>query len=97
MTIYQRSNGGHVAESLRPIEGSSEAVELEKLAADPESGWRAVAEKSPAPVGPPAKTAVKAEWVAYAVAQGAEQAEAEAATKDDLITTYGGDGGGSDE
>lgn len=40
--------------------------------------------------GPPAKSASKAEWVDYAVAQGADRAEAEAATKDDLVATYGG-------
>lgn len=37
----------------------------------------------------PAKSANKDAWVAYAVSQGADQAEAEAATKDDLIATYG--------
>ncbi|MFE5912084.1 hypothetical protein ACFQ6B_23785 [Streptomyces wedmorensis] len=111
MTIYQRTSGGHVAESLRPVAGSPEAVELAALAEDPASGWRAVATEPPAavepepspdpvePVGPteapeatepPVKSAAKAEWVAYAVIQGAEEAEAEAATKDDLIRTYGG-------
>lgn len=37
----------------------------------------------------PAKSAAKPDWVAYAVAQGSDQADAEAATKDDLIATYG--------
>ncbi|MFF5790248.1 hypothetical protein ACFY8P_35410 [Streptomyces sp. NPDC012693] len=115
MTIYQRSSGGHVAESVRPLEGSPEAAELEQLAADPASGWRAVADEPPAPVEPdppvvpvvpvepeplverPAKGAAKAEWVAFAVLQGAEQAEAEAATKDDLITAYGGEPDGAGE
>lgn len=40
--------------------------------------------------GPPAKSAGKPTWVAYAVAQGADEAEADAATKDDLIDRYGG-------
>ncbi|MFJ5143305.1 hypothetical protein [Streptomyces sp. NPDC088707] len=121
MTIYQRSSGGHVAESVRPLEGSPEAVELEQLAADPASGWRAVADEPPAPVEPdppvvpiepvvpvapvepeplverPAKGAAKAEWVAFAVLQGAEQAEAEAVTKDDLIKVYGGEPDGAGE
>lgn len=38
----------------------------------------------------PAKSALKDEWVTYAVSQGADQTEAEASTKDDLIATYGG-------
>ncbi|MFB7029669.1 MULTISPECIES: hypothetical protein [unclassified Streptomyces] len=103
MTIYQRSSGGHVAERLHPVPGSAEAVELEQLAADPSSGWRAVADESPAPAAPedpaerPAKSAVKAAWVDYAVAQGADPDEAEAATKDDLIEAYGGDGNAADQ
>jgi hypothetical protein len=39
--------------------------------------------------GPPAKAASKADWVAFAVAQGADEAEAEASTKDALIDQYG--------
>jgi hypothetical protein len=38
----------------------------------------------------PAKSATKDVWVDYAVSQGADRAEAEAATKDDLIASYGG-------
>jgi hypothetical protein len=34
--------------------------------------------------GAPAKSASKADWVAYAVAQGMDEAEADAMTKDDL-------------
>lgn len=37
----------------------------------------------------PAKSADKPDWVAYAVTRGADPAEAEAATKADLITKYG--------
>lgn len=37
----------------------------------------------------PAKSASKGEWVDYAVAQGADRDEAEAATKDDLVDRYG--------
>jgi hypothetical protein len=44
----------------------------------------------PAALERPARSASKAEWVAYAVAQGAEQDDAEAATKDQLIERYGG-------
>lgn len=38
---------------------------------------------------PPAKSAPKQEWVDHAVAKGADPAEAEEATKDDLIDAYG--------
>lgn len=40
--------------------------------------------------GPPAKSANKADWVEYAVSQGADRDEAEKATKDDLVAQYGG-------
>lgn len=52
-------------------------------------GDHAWADGADAGDGPPAKSANKAEWVAYAVAQGADEADAEASTKDDLIATYG--------
>lgn len=39
--------------------------------------------------GPPAKSASKADWVAFAVSQGADEDEADASTKDDLIEKYG--------
>lgn len=39
--------------------------------------------------GRPAKAAEKAAWVDFAVAQGADRAEAEASSKQDLIATYG--------
>lgn len=39
--------------------------------------------------GVPNKSASKGDWVDYAVSQGADEDEAEAATKDDLIATYG--------
>lgn len=40
--------------------------------------------------GAPAKSASKADWVAYAVSQGADEATAEAATKEDLVAQFGG-------
>lgn len=39
--------------------------------------------------GPPGKTALKEEWVAYAVSKGADEAEANALNKPDLIDLYG--------
>lgn len=38
---------------------------------------------------PPAKVAPKADWVAYAVVRGADEAEAESLTKPELIELYG--------
>jgi len=38
----------------------------------------------------PAKSASKADWVEYAVEQGADEDEAEAKTRDELIAEYGG-------
>lgn len=37
----------------------------------------------------PTKSAVKADWVAHAIAQGANETDAEAMTKQELIDTYG--------
>jgi hypothetical protein len=38
----------------------------------------------------PAKNASQEAWAAYAVTQGADEGEAKAATRDDLIKAYGG-------
>ncbi|MFF9197336.1 hypothetical protein ACF09L_19220 [Streptomyces sp. NPDC014779] len=45
------------------------------------------------PTEAPAKTAPKAEWVGWAVAQGADPEDAEGMTKADLVELYGGDHG----
>jgi hypothetical protein len=45
-------------------------------------------ENAPAPA--PGRSASKAEWLAYAVARGAEQADAEELTRDQLVEQYGG-------
>ena len=39
--------------------------------------------------GPPAKSAPKAEWEAFARSRGATDADLEGATKDDLVAAYG--------
>jgi hypothetical protein len=39
--------------------------------------------------GPPAKSASKADWEAYARSQGATDDDLDGATKDDLIASYG--------
>lgn len=45
--------------------------------------------EEPSEGGQPAKSASKADWVAYAVAQGATEAELEGLTKDELVSSYG--------
>lgn len=47
-------------------------------------------EAEAAPASAPASSAPKAAWVEWAVSQGADQAEAEAMTKLNLIGEYGG-------
>lgn len=42
-----------------------------------------------APAGPPAKSASKADWEAYARSQGATDADLDGATKDDIVAIYG--------
>lgn len=45
------------------------------------------------PTEQPVKTAPKAEWVGWAVSQGADPEDAEGMTKADLVELYGGDSG----
>lgn len=101
MATYVRGAGGHVAERVRPVPGSEQEKQLEALADDPASGWRrAEKPKAPepkAPDGPPAKSALKPAWVAWAVVQGMDPEEAERASKDDLIAAYGPDAQRSSE
>ena len=47
-------------------------------------------ESESAPASAPPSSAPKAQWVAWAVSQGANQADAEAMTKLNLIGEYGG-------
>lgn len=91
---YVRCSGPHVAERLRPASGTEDAQRLAALADDPSSGWRVEDEPEPAaaPAGRPPQAAAKDAWVAYAVSCGAEQADADAATKAALIDRYGKDG-----
>lgn len=89
---YVRSAGSHVAQRVRPAPGSEDAQRLAALADDPSSGWRVQAVPVPgsAPLSArPPQAADKAVWVAWAVTCGADQAEADAATKAALIDTYG--------
>ena len=43
----------------------------------------------PPAVPEPARNGSKADWVAYAVSKGADQAEAEALSRDELVAKYG--------
>ena len=91
-TTFVRSNGGHVAEREIPAVGSKREKELSSLADDAGSDWRREADPLADEVPPepkrPAKSASKADWVAYAVSQGAEEDDATAATRDELAALY---------
>jgi hypothetical protein len=93
---YVRSSGPHVAERVRPADGSEDAQRLAALADDPSSPWRVedVPEPDGKPTGSgrPPQAAAKDAWVAYAVSCGASQADADAVTKAALIELYGKDG-----
>lgn len=92
---YVRSSGPHVAERERPAPGSRRDRELAALAEDPASNWRLEADPNavevPEPPKRPAKSASKADWVAYAVGQGVSEADANAATRDELAAAYADD------
>ena len=94
MAVYQRGAGDHVAERVQPEPGSDEEQQLEELVAKGEGGWHRV-EDAPAPsaqvVERPAKSAVKADWVAYAQAVDPETGGLDELTKDQLIELYGGE------
>lgn len=99
MAVYERGSGAHVAERVAPVPGSPEAERYAALAADPESGWRCVkADSEPEdggqapPLERPAKSAVKADWLAYAQAVDPDTGGLDELTKDQLIELYGGEG-----
>jgi hypothetical protein len=99
MAIYQRGTGDHIAERVQPEPGSEEEQRLEELVARGESGWHRVDSEPAAETGPvvlerPAKSASKADWKAYAIQEGMDEAEAEKATRDELAAKYA-DGGSS--
>lgn len=62
--------------------------EGDELVADDGSGGPAAGPEGSADE-PPARSASKAEWVDYAVSQGADRGEAEAMTQKELVATYG--------
>lgn len=78
--------GGMVSdqpETAKRVRRTRAQIHADQEAAAAENGGGDV------PSGPPAKSAVKDEWIAYAVSQGADQAEATAKNKDELIAEYG--------
>jgi hypothetical protein len=92
MAVFEQRVGDHAAQRVQPEPGSDLEAHLSKLAEDREDNWVRVKEPEPEPAEPtrPAKTDNKTAWVDWAVSQGAEEDEAKAATKDDLIKAYGG-------
>lgn len=89
MAVYQRGAGDYVAEREQPEPGSDRDAELARLVEAGEGGWYRADEPEPE-AKRPAKADAKAAWVDWAVTCGADRAEAEASTKDELITAYGG-------
>lgn len=90
---YVRWSGHHVAERIRPAPDTEDAQRLARLAEDPEQPWQLVPyDSEQALTERPAQAAEKAAWVAWAVASGAAQTEAEGMTKADLIARFGKDG-----
>lgn len=73
----------------RELLGESEEGQA-SAPAEPEAAPEVEPELEPEP-GRPADTAVKADWVAWAVYKGADEADASAATKAELIELYGGE------
>lgn len=54
------------------------------------SGWQLTEDEPPEGPTPPNRSASKADWVEFAVAQGLSRENAEGASKDDLIARFGG-------
>lgn len=92
----------HASEGVRPIKpgpvpedpaAQSEAETAHAVTVQAE-GTEAVTAEPDVAAGSerPARSASKADWVAFAVAQGSDPDEAEAATKAELVERYGGEG-----
>jgi hypothetical protein len=76
-----------------PAEDIDRLLTLAHITATPPSVPAATEHDPPQPPPPtrPAASGSKAAWVAYAVAHGADQAAAEAKTRDQLVDAYGKD------
>lgn len=91
MGLFERYDAaGDKVERAFTVEGTDRDAQVRAWAAAGLHGWTEASETA-APAAPsrPAKSGVKGEWVEWAVSQGADRAEAEKATKDDLIAAYG--------
>jgi hypothetical protein len=73
----------------RPAPNGVPAEERARLLDEGYLEERDVAEEAAAPDGPPAKSATKADWVAYARTQGATDEDLDGKTRDDLVSAYG--------
>lgn len=94
LTLVQRSNGTTQYVYLHQV-APTDALpgDLDRLVAE---GYLARVETpdtlvQPSVVSMPAKSAPKADWVAWAVSQGASEETAKAAKKEELVGSYGSD------
>ena len=91
---YFRGEGGTVFRLDLPVhETIAERIakrEIHRVNEDGSPFVEAEPEAEAVPASAPPSSAPKAQWVAWAVSQGANQADAEAMTKLNLIGEYGG-------
>lgn len=95
--IHVRGEGGTVFALALPLhESIADRLTRGYLTRVNEDGSAWTGDADPAvpsvPGTRPAQAAPKAEWVGWAVAQGADPDDAEAMTKADLVDKYGKDG-----
>lgn len=92
-TIFVRGEGGTIFELDLPLhETMSDKLAKGTVRRVNEDGsnYDGPGDEVPGPPSEvPAKSAVKADWVAWAVVQGMSQDEADASTKQDLVDRYG--------
>ncbi|MFE7029453.1 hypothetical protein ACFU9Y_04020 [Streptomyces sp. NPDC057621] len=96
-TGFFRGEGGHVWELDLPLNEAFARREQEgglvRVTQDGSPFQEDAEEPEQAPGTEPAdrpsKSASKKDWVAYAVSQGADEAEAESKTRDELAEAYG--------
>jgi hypothetical protein len=75
----------------RPVPASADPEDVKRLVAE---GFLEAVKPEPAATGDagkggaPAKSASKADWKAYAIAQGVSEEDAEKATRDELAALY---------
>jgi hypothetical protein len=91
VAIYERHPGPGQVEREHTVDGSERDAELSALVAEGVNGWTVFTPAAPEPeaLTRPADSAVKAAWVAWAIACGADEADAEKLTKPQLIEQFG--------